>query len=144
MMGMRIGEEKSGPVRASVFAGSDDWPQRLSDLLWRPQVSQQACRAKRAEVALASLSPAGVPTRLLWIADSPYAEQPDAKRIASVGRLPRTTRVGGRAPPLQGHGYVWAAHLSTQAAAQLPQGARGLGGAVVDGKGRSLPARVGA
>ena len=144
MMGILIGEAKSGTVRASVFAGSDYWPQRLSDLFCRHKLSQQAFMAKLAEVALASLYPAGLPPRLFWIADSTYAEKPYAKRIASVGLFHRTQRVVGRAKHLQGHCYVFAAHLYTQAAAKLPKWASVLVGAVVYVKGRSIPALVGA
>jgi hypothetical protein len=144
MMGILIGEAKSGTVRASVFAGSDYWPQRLSDLFCRHKLSHQAFMAKLAEVALASLYPAGLPTRLFWIADSTYAEKPYAKRIASVGLFHRTKRVVGRAKHLQGHCYVFAAHLYTQAAAKLPKWASVLVGAVVYVKGRSIPALVGA
>ena len=144
MMGILIGEAKSGTVRARVFAGADYWPQRLSDLFCRHKLSHQALMAKLTEVAWASLSPAGLPTRLFWIADSTYAEKPDAKRIASVGLFHRTKRVVGRAKPLQGHGYVFAAHLYTQAAATLPKWASVLVGAVVSVKGRSIPALVGA
>ncbi len=64
MVGILIGEAKAGTVRASVFAGADYWPQRLSDLLCRPKLSPQAFMAKLAEVALASLYPAGLPARL--------------------------------------------------------------------------------
>jgi hypothetical protein len=131
MMGIRIGEAKSGTVRASVFAGSDDWPHRRSDLFCRHTLAHQAFMAKLAEVALASLYPAGLPPRLLWSADSTYAEKPYAKRLASVGLLHRTQRVVGRAKHLQGHCYVFAAPLYTQAAAKLPKWARVLVGAVV-------------
>jgi hypothetical protein len=144
MMGILIGEAKAGTVRASVFAGSEYWPQRLSDLFCRHKLSHQAFMAKLAEVALASLYPAGLPTRLFWIADSTYAEKPYAKRIASVGLFHRTKRVVGRAKHLQGHCYVLAAHLYTQAAAKLPKWASVLVGAVVYVKGRSIPALVGA
>ena len=71
MLGMLRGEAQDGTARASVLAGSDYWPQRLSDLLCRHKRSPQACMAKLVEVALASLSPAGLPMRLFWLADSP-------------------------------------------------------------------------
>jgi hypothetical protein len=46
MLGLLIGEAKYGTARASVFAGPDDWPQRLSDLFCRHKLSHQAFRAK--------------------------------------------------------------------------------------------------
>jgi hypothetical protein len=144
MLGILIGEAKYGTARASVLAGSAYWPQRLSDLLCRHKLSHQAFMAKLVEVALASLYPAGLPTRLFWIADSTYAEKPYAKRTASIGLFHRTKRVVGRAKHLKGHCYVFAAHLYTQAAATLPQWASVLVGALVYVKGRSIPALVGA
>ena len=103
MLGILIGEAKCGTAQASVFAGADYWPQRLSDLFCRPKLLYQAVMAKLVEVALASLSPAGLPTRLFWIADATYAEKPYAKRTASLGLLHRTQRVVGRAKHLKGH-----------------------------------------
>ena len=103
MLGILIGEAKDGTARASVFAGPDYWPPRLSDLFCRHQLSPQAFMAKLVAVALACLSPTGLPARLLWIADSPYTEKPYAKRVASVGLWHRTKRVAGQAQPLQGH-----------------------------------------
>jgi hypothetical protein len=100
--------------------------------------------AQRVEVAWASLSPAGLPQRLLWRADSPSAETPEATRTAAIGVLHRTTRVGGRAQHLPGPGSVFAAPLSTPATATLPPWASVRGGALVSVQGRALPALVGA
>jgi hypothetical protein len=144
MLGILIGEAKDGTARASVFASPDDWPQRLSDLFCRHTLSHQACRATRVEGALACLSPAGLPARLLWMADSTSTEKPYAKRLASVGLLHRTKRVAGQAKHLQGHCEVFAAHLYQQAAAKRPGWARVLVGALMYVKGRSLPTLVGA
>jgi hypothetical protein len=140
MRGLLIGEAQDGTARASVLAGSASWPPRLSDRFGRHQLSHPACMATLVEVALASLAPAGRPRRLVWMAASPSAETPDAKRTAAIGLLHRTQRVGGQAKQLPGHCAVCAAHLSTQAAATLPTGARGLVGAVGAGQGRSSPA----
>ena len=103
MLGILIGEAKDGTARASVFAGPDYWPQRLSDLFCRHKLSHQAFMAKLVEAALACLYPTGLPARLFWIADSTYAEKPYAKRVASVGLFHRTKRVAGHAKHLQGH-----------------------------------------
>jgi len=103
MLGILIGEAKYGTARASVFAGPDYWPQRLSDLFCRHKLSHQAFMAKLVEGALACLYPAGLPARLFWIADSTYTEKPYAKRMASVGLFHRTKRVAGQAKHLQGH-----------------------------------------
>ena len=54
MLGILIGEATYGTARASVFAGSDSWPQRLSDLFCRHKLSHQAFMAQLVEVALAS------------------------------------------------------------------------------------------
>ena len=43
--GIRIGEAKAETVHASVFAGADDLPHRLRDLLCRHRLSHQACMA---------------------------------------------------------------------------------------------------
>jgi len=144
MLGILIGEAKYGTVRASVFAGPDYWPQRLSDLFCRHKLAHQAFMAKLVEVALATLYPAGLPARLWWIADSTYTEKPYAKRMASVGLFHRTKRVAGQAKHLKGHCYVFAAHLYKQAAAKLPGWASVLVGALMYVKGRSIPTLVGA
>jgi hypothetical protein len=57
LTGLLIGEAKAGPVRASVFAPADYWPQRLSDLLCRHKLSGQALMAHLAEVVLTTLYP---------------------------------------------------------------------------------------
>jgi hypothetical protein len=144
MAGILIGAAKAGTVRASGFAGADDWPQRLSDLLCRPKLSHQAFMAQLAEMALAALSPAGLPARLFWIADATYPEKPSAKRRASIGLLHRTKRVAGQAKHLQGHSSVCAAPLSQHSIAKAAKWASGLVGAVLSVKGRSIPALVGA
>jgi len=144
MLGILIGEAQYGTARASVFAGPDYWPQRLSDLFCRHKLSHQAFMAKLVEGALACLYPAGLPARLFWIADSTYTEKPYAKRMASVGLFHRTKRVAGQAKHLQGHCYVFAAHLYKQAAAKLPRWASVLVGALMYVKGRSIPTLVGA
>ena len=59
MVGILIGEAKYGTVRASVFAGADYWPQRLSDLLCRHQWSPQALMARLAGLVLQHLYPSG-------------------------------------------------------------------------------------
>jgi hypothetical protein len=100
--------------------------------------------AKLVEGALACLYPAGLPARLFWIADSTYTEKPYAKRMASVGLFHRTKRVAGQAKHLQGHCYVFAAHLYKHAAAKLPRWASVLVGALLYVKGRSIPTLVGA
>jgi hypothetical protein len=144
MAGILIGEAKAGTVRASVFAGADYWPQRLSDLLCRHKLSHPAFMAKLAEMALAALSPAGLPARLFWIADATYTEKPYAKRMASIGLLHRTKRVAGQAKHLQGHCYVFAAHLYQPSVAKAAKWASVVVGAVLYVKGRSIPALVGA
>jgi hypothetical protein len=106
-------------------------------------MSHQAFMAKLVEVALASLSPAGLPARLLWIADSTYTEQPYAKRMASIGLFHRTKRVAGQAKHLQGHCYVFAAHLSQHSIAKASKWASVLVGALLYVTGRSIPALVG-
>jgi hypothetical protein len=143
MAGILIGEAKAGTVRASFFAGVDDWPQRLSDLFCRHKLSPQAFMAKLVEIALASLYPTGLPARLFWIADAPYTEKPYAKRMGSLGLLHHTKRVAGQAKHLQGHCDVFAAHLYQPSLAKTAKWARVLVGAVLYGEGRSMPALVG-
>jgi hypothetical protein len=143
MAGILIGEAKAGTVRASVFAGADYWPQRLSDLFCRHKLSHQAFMAKLAEIALASIYPTGLPARLFWIADATYTETPYAKRMASIGLFHRTKRVAGQAKHLQGHCYVFAAHLYQHSLAKAAKWASVLVGAVLYVKGRSIPAMVG-
>ena len=85
MLGILIGEAKYGTARASVFAGPDYWPQRLSDLFCRHKLSHQAFMAKLVEGALTCLYPAGLPARLFWIADATYTEKRYAKHMAYGG-----------------------------------------------------------
>jgi hypothetical protein len=144
LIGVLIGEAKAGTVRASVFAPADYWPQRLSDLFCRPQLSGQALMAHVARVALASLYPNGLPERLFWMADATDTEKPYAQHIASVDWFQRLTYVAGRAKNLQGHCYVFAAHLSTHGEGNVRQWASVLVGAVLYVKGRSIPTLVGA
>ena len=144
MLGILIGEAKYGTARASVFAGPNYWPQRLSDLFCRHKLSHQAFMAKLVEAALACLYPTGLPARLFWLADSTYSEQPSAKRLASIGLFHRPKRVAGPAKPRHGHCDVLAAHLDTQATATLPRWARGHVGTGVYVKGRAIPPLVGA
>src|SRR5215468_4878714 len=97
LTGLLIGEAKAGTVRASVFAPTEYWPQRLSDLFCRHKLSGQAFMAKLAALALAQLYPHRLPERLFWIADATYTEKPYARRIASVDWFHRLTPVAGRA-----------------------------------------------
>jgi hypothetical protein len=144
LTGLLIGEVKAGTVRASVFAPADYWPQRLSDLFCRHQLSGQALMAHLAAVALASLYPHGLPERLFWIADATYTEKPYARHIASVDWFHRLKQVAGRATHLKGHCYVFAAHLYTHGAGKVRQWASVLVGALLYVKGRSIPTLVGA
>src|SRR5919198_1205062 len=81
---------------------------------------------------------------LFRIADSTYTEKPYAKRMASVGLFHRTKRVAGQAKHLQGHCYVFAAHLYQHSIAKTAKRASVLVGALLYVKGRSIPALVGA
>jgi hypothetical protein len=100
--------------------------------------------AHLAGVVLSCLYPHGLPERLFWIADATYTEKPYAQHIASVEWFPRLKHVAGRAKNLKGHCYVCAAHLYTVGEAQCQQGASVLVGALLSGKGRSIPPLVGA
>lgn len=143
LTGILIGEAKYGTVRASVFASSDYWPQRLSDLFCRHRLSHQALMAELARLALGHLYPQGLPQRLFWIADATHTEKPYAERIASTGLFHRTKRVIGRAKHLRGHCYVCAAHLYRQTAQRTERWASVLCGALLYVKGRSIPELVG-
>lgn len=65
LMGLLVGEAKHDTVRAAVFAPPDYQPQRPSDLFCRHQLSHQALMAGLAQLALATLYPAGWATPLL-------------------------------------------------------------------------------
>lgn len=143
LTGLLIGEAKAGTVRASVFAPPDYWPQRLSDLFCRHQLSAQAFMAKLVALALAWLYPHGLPPRLFWIADATYTEKPYAQRIASVGVFHRLKRVRGRANHLRGHCYVFVAHLYSHLEGQATKWASVLVGALLYVKGRSSSTLVG-
>ena len=142
MAGILLGEAKSGTVRASVFAETGYWPQRLSDWLCRHQLSPQALLATLATLALQYLYPGGLPVRLFGIADATHAENPYGRRIASMGLFHRTKRVIGQARHLKGHCYVFAAHLYQAATTQGPRWASVLVGAWLYVKGRSIPPLV--
>jgi hypothetical protein len=146
LTGLLIGEAKAGTVRASVFAPADYWPQRLSDLFCRHQLSGQALMAHLAGVVLHSLYPHELPERLFWIADATYTEKPYARHLASVDWFHRLKHVAGRAKALKGHCYVFAAHLYTVGTGGERQGrgwASVLVGALLYVKGRSIPTLVG-
>jgi hypothetical protein len=140
LMGLLLGEAKYGTAGASVFAPAGYWPQRLSDLFCRHRLSHQAFMAMLVEVVLAYLYPGGFPPRLFWSADSTLAEKPYARRVASLGLFHRTKRVVGRATPLKGHCYIFAAHLYEQLRQAPRQWASVLLGGLLYVKGRSLPA----
>ena len=144
LTGLLIGEAKAGTVRASVFAPADYWPQRLSDLFCCHKLSGQALMAHVAEVVLRILYPQGLPARVFWIADATYTEKPYARRVASVDWFHRLKYVVGRGKNLQGHCYVFAAHLYQYGEGKACQWASVLVGALLYVKGRSIPALVGA
>src|SRR5215470_15489533 len=75
LTGLLIGEAKAGTVRASVFAPTEYWPQRLSDLFCRHKLSGQAFMAKLAALALAQLYPHRLPERLFLIEDATSTEK---------------------------------------------------------------------
>ncbi len=141
LMGLIVGEAKSGTVRASVFAPADYQPQRLSDLFCRHRLSHQAFMAALARLALATLYPQGWPQRLFWVADSTHTEKPYAERISGVHWFHRTKRVAGRAKKLKGHCYLFAAHLYRHGKEQV--WASVLCGALLYVKGRTLPELTG-
>ena len=143
LTGILIGEAKQGTVRASVFAPEDYWPQRLSDLFCRHKVSPQAFMAKLVEVALRVVYPLGPAERLFWIADSTYTEKPYSKQVVSTGLFHRAKKVTGRAKHLQGHCYVFAAHLYKTVTGETQRWASVLVGALLYVKGRSIPKLVG-
>jgi hypothetical protein len=140
LCGLLIGEAKHGTVRASVFAPAHYQPQRLSDLFGRHKLSRQAVMAQLTEHMLAILYPSGLPARLFWLADSTLTEKPFVRRVASVGLFHRAKRLVGRAKHLQGHCYVFAAHLYQTA---QKHGASALLGALLYVKGCSIPQLVG-
>ncbi|HEX2244479.1 MAG TPA: transposase [Gammaproteobacteria bacterium] len=140
LCGLLIGEAKHGTVRASVFAPTDYQPQRLSDLFCRHKLSRRALMAQLTEKVLTTLYLAGLPERLFWLADSPLTEKPFVRRVAPVELFHRAKRVIGRAKHLQGHCYVFAAHLYQPAQKYW---ASVLVGALLYVKGRSIPPWVG-
>lgn len=144
LTGILIGEAKAGTVRASVFAPADYWPQRLSELFCRHQLSGQALMAHLASLTLQTLYPHGLPERLFWIADATYTEKPYAQHVASVDWFHRLKAVAGRTKALKGHCYVFAAHLYRTEEKPVPHWASVLVGALLYLKGRSIPRLVGA
>src|SRR2546421_53526 len=140
LCGLLIGEAKHGTVRASVFAPPEYQPQRLSDLFCGHKLSRQALMAQLTQGVLTTLYGGGLPARLFWLADSTLTEKPFAQRVASVGLFHRAKRIVGRAKHLQGHCYVFAAHLYQTAHKHW---ASALVGALLYVKGRSIPRLVG-
>lgn len=135
LMGLLVGEAKHGTVRASVFAPAGYQPQRLSDLFCRHKLSHQAFMAMLAQLALATLYPAGLPARLFWLADTTQTEKPYSRRVASIHWFHRTKQIAGRAKQLKGHCYLFTAHLYRHSQQQL--WASVLVGALLYVKGRS-------
>ena len=144
LTGILIGEAKVGTVRASVFAPAEYWPQRLSDLFCHHKVSGQALMAQLTSLTLSTLYPHGLPERLFWIADATYTEKTYAQQVASVDWFHRLKYVAGRAKALNGHCYVFAAHLYTVGEEHVHHWASVLVGALLYVKGRSIPSLVGA
>src|SRR5919106_1231591 len=140
LCGLLIGEAKHGTVRASVFAPPEYQPQRLSDLFCCHKLSRQALMAQLTQGVLITLYGGGLPARLFWLADSTLTEKPFARRVASVGLFHRAKRIVGRAKHLQGHCYVFAAHVYQTAHKHW---ASALVGALLYVKGRSIPRLVG-
>ena len=140
LCGLLIGEAKHGTVRASVFAPPEYQPQRLSDLFCCHKLSRQALMAQLTQGVLTTLYGGGLPARLFWLADSTLTEKPFARRVASVGLFHRAKRIVGRAKHLQGHCYVFAAHVYQTAHKHW---ASALVGALLYVKGRSIPRLVG-
>lgn len=140
--GLLMGQAKYGTVRASVFAPADYQPQRLSDLFCRHKLSHQAWMARLTALVLKQLYPGALPERLFWIADSTHAEKPYAEAVASTGWFHRSKRVAGRGKNLQGHCYVFAAHLYQHTADKVTKWASVLVGALLYVKGRSIPLLV--
>jgi hypothetical protein len=140
LCGLLIGEAKQGTVRASVFAPATYQPQRLSDLFCCHQLSRQALMAQLTQQVLTLLYPSGLPARLFWLADSTLTEKPYVQRVASVELFHRAKRLVGRAKHLQGHCYVFAAHLYQIAQKHW---ASALVGALLYVKGRSIARLVG-
>jgi hypothetical protein len=143
MTGLLIGEAKAGTVRSSVFAAANYQPQRLSDFFCRHKLSHQAFMARLVALALTLLYPAGLPTRLFWIADSTTTDKPFADRVASIGLFHRSKQIIGRARHLKGHCFVFAAHLYQQGTTETRRWASLLVGALVYVKGKTIPALVG-
>ena len=140
LCGLLIGQAMHGTVRASVFAPPEYQPQRLSDLFCRHKLSRQAVMARLTQGVLTTLYPEGLPARLFWLADSTLTEKPFVRQVASVKLFHRAKRIVGRAKHLQGHCYVFAAHLYQTAQKQW---ASVLLGALLYVKGRSIPQLVG-
>lgn len=143
LTGLLIGDAKFGTVRASVFAAADYQPQRLSDFFCRHKLSHQALMAKLAAVALSSLYRTGLPQRLVWIADSTTTDKPFADRVASISLFHRSKQVVGRAKHVQGHCFVFAAHLYRHGAEASQRWASLLVGALLYVKGKTIPTLVG-
>jgi len=143
LTGLLIGEAKFGTVRAAVFAEADFQPQRLSDFFCRHKLSHQAFMAKLAAVALSSLYPAGLPQRLFWIADSTTTDKPFADRVAAIGLFHRSKQIIGRAKHVQGHCFVFAAHLYRHGTQASQRWSSLLVGALLYVKGKTIPALVG-
>jgi hypothetical protein len=142
LVGLLIGEAKSGTVRAAVFAPADYQPQRLADLFCRHKLSHQAFMAGLTRLVLKLLYAGALPARLFWIADSTQTEKPYAEQIASTGWFHRSKRIAGRGQKLKGHCYVFAAHLYQHSNDKLTQWASVLLGALLYVKGRSIPLLV--
>lgn len=143
LTGLLIGEAKFGTVRAAVFAQADYQPQRLSDFFCRHKLSHQAFMAMLAAVALALLYPSGLPKRLFWIADSTTTDKPFADRIASIGLFHRSKQIVGRGKHVQGHCFVFAAHLYRHGTELSQRWTSLLVGALLYVKGKTIPALVG-
>lgn len=142
LVGLLMGEAKSGTVRASVFAPAEYQPQRLSDLFCSHKLSHQAWMAHLTGIVLKLLYAGALPERRFWIADSTHTEKPYAEAVASTGWFHRSKRIAGRGKNLKGHCYVFTAHLYQPTVGKLTKWASVLVGALLYVKGRSIPLLV--
>src|SRR5919199_4351500 len=114
LTGLLTGHTTLACVRASLLLSGVAWHQ-CCDFYRRARYAQRAPGAAflRATTSLVlhTLSPAGLPARLWWVADTTTSDKPSARQVFGIRRFWRHCRRPGQAAVHQGHGRVLLAHL---------------------------------
>jgi hypothetical protein len=110
LTGLLTGHTTLACVRASLLVSTVAWYQ-CCDFFRRARWSRAGFLRATTTLVLQALYPAGLPTRLWWVADTTTSDKPSAKQVFGIRQFWRGCRRPGQAPTHRGHGWVLLAHL---------------------------------